>query len=199
MSGLNPAVVSSPVKKSGSFSLSSGAKNRFQKKHLTIDYSNNRLTKLTIKNMSLSVQIMDEIKTAMRAKDTVALEALRAIKSEILLAQTATGSKEELTEDDEVKLLQRLVKTRKESSRIFTEQNRLDLAEPELAQIAVIEKFLPAQLSEAEVEAVIAKIIAETGASGIASMGKVMGLAAAQLGGTAEGKTISTIVKKLLT
>ena len=149
--------------------------------------------------MSLSVHIMDEIKTAMRAKDTVALEALRAIKSEILLAQTATGSKEEISADDEVKLLQRLVKTRKESARIFTEQNRMDLAEPELAQIAVIEKFLPAQLSEAEVEVLIAKIIAETGASGIASMGKVMGLAAAQLGGTAEGKTISTIVKKLLT
>ena len=149
--------------------------------------------------MSLSVHIMDEIKIAMRAKDTVALEAWRAIKSEILLAQTATGSKEEITNDDEIKLLQRLVKTRKESARIFTEQNRLDLAEPELAQIAVIEKFLPAQLSEAEVETVIAKIIAETGATGIASMGKVMGLAAAQLGGTAEGKTISTIVKKLLT
>jgi len=149
--------------------------------------------------MSLSVNIMEEIKTAMRAKDTVALEALRSIKSELLLAQTATGSKEDITPDEEVKLLQRLVKTRKESARIFTEQNRLDLAEPELAQIAVIEKFLPEQLSEAEVEAVIAKIIAETGASGIASMGKVMGLASAQLGGTAEGKTISTIVKKLLT
>lgn len=142
---------------------------------------------------------MDEIKNAMRSKDTVALEALRSIKSELLLAQTASGNKEEISADDEVKLLQRLVKTRKESARIFTEQNRPDLAEPELAQIAVIEKFLPAQLSEEEVEAVIAKIIAETGASGIASMGKVMGLASAQLGGTAEGKTISTIVKKLLT
>jgi len=149
--------------------------------------------------MSLSIQIMDEIKTAMKAKDTVALEALRAIKSELLLAQTASGSKEEISADDEIKLLQRLVKTRKESARIFTEQNRQDLAEPELAQVAVIEKFLPAQLSEAEVEVVIAKIITETGASGIASMGKVMGLATAQLGGTAEGKTISAIVKKLLT
>jgi uncharacterized protein YqeY len=148
--------------------------------------------------MSLQTQIMDEIKTAMKAKDTVALESLRAIKSELLLASTASGSKEELSEDEEIKLLQRLVKTRKESARIFTEQNRPDLAEPELAQVAVIEKFLPAQLSEEEVEAVIAKIIAETGASGIASMGKVMGLASAQLGGTAEGKTISTIVKKLL-
>lgn len=149
--------------------------------------------------MSLSVQIMDEIKNAMRAKDTIALEALRSIKSELLLAQTASGNKEEISADDEIKLLQRLVKTRKESARIFTEQNRQDLADPELAQIAVIEKFLPAQLSEAEVEAIVAKIIAETGASGIASMGKVMGLASAQLGGTAEGKTISTIVKKLLT
>ncbi|GAA6765996.1 GatB/YqeY domain-containing protein [Flavobacterium sp. CGRL1] len=148
--------------------------------------------------MSLQAKIMDEIKTAMKAKDTVALEALRAVKSELLLASTASGSKEDLKEDEEIKLLQRLVKTRKESARIFTEQNRPDLAEPELAQVAVIEKFLPAQLSEQEVEAVIAKIIAETGASGIASMGKVMGLASAQLGGTAEGKTISTIVKKLL-
>jgi uncharacterized protein len=148
--------------------------------------------------MSLSEQIMDEIKTAMRAKDTVALEALRAIKSEILLAQTATGSKEEITTDDEIKILQKLVKMRKDSASIFTTQNRPDLAEPELAQIAVIEKFLPAQLSEAEVETIIAKIIAETGASGIASMGKVMGLASAQIGGQSEGKVISTIVKKLL-
>ena len=148
--------------------------------------------------MSLSTQIMEEIKIAMRAKDTLALEALRAIKSELLLAQTATGSKEEISEADEIKLLQKLVKTRKDSAKIFTEQNRSDLAEPELAQIAVIEKFLPAQLSEAEVEAIIAKIIAETGASGIASMGKVMGIASAQLGGQAEGKVISGIVKKLL-
>jgi uncharacterized protein YqeY len=148
--------------------------------------------------MSLSTQIMDEIKIAMKSKDTVALEALRAIKSELLLAQTATGSKDEITAEEEIKLLQKLVKTRKDSAKIFTEQNRMDLAEPELAQVAVIEKFLPAQLSEAEVEAVVAKIIAETGASGIAAMGKVMGLASAQLGGTAEGKTISSIVKKLL-
>ena len=148
--------------------------------------------------MSLSARLMDDIKTAMRAKDAVALEALRAIKAEILLAQTASGNKEEISEADEIKLLQKLVKTRKDSAKIFTEQNRMDLVEPELAQIAVIEKFLPAQLSEEEVEAVIAKIIAETGASGIAAMGKVMGIAPAQLGGTAEGKTISTIVKKLL-
>ncbi|ESU20172.1 hypothetical protein FCR2A7T_15900 [Flavobacterium cauense R2A-7] len=148
--------------------------------------------------MSLSTQIMDEMKTAMKAKDTVALEALRAIKSELLLAQTASGSKEEISEAEEIKLLQRLVKMRKDSAGIFTAQNRPDLAEPELAQIAVIEKFLPAQLSEAEVEVIVAQIIAETGASSIADMGKVMGLASTKLGGTAEGKTISTIVKKLL-
>ena len=148
--------------------------------------------------MSLSTKIMDELKTAMRAKDTLALEALRAIKSEILLAQTASGNVTEITEADEIKILQKLVKMRKDSYEIFTKQNRQDLAEPELAQIAVIEKFLPAQLSEAEVETIIAKIISETGASGIASMGKVMGLAAAQIGGQAEGKTISSIVKKLL-
>lgn len=148
--------------------------------------------------MSLSAKIMETMKEAMKAKDTVALEALRAIKSEILLAQTASGSKEEITEAEEIKILQKLVKMRKDSAAIFTEQNRADLAEPELAQIAVIEKFLPEQLSEAEVEAIVAKIIAETGASGIASMGKVMGLASSQIGGQAEGKTISTIVKKLL-
>ena len=148
--------------------------------------------------MSLSIQIMDDIKTAMRAKDTIALEALRAIKSEILLAQTATGSKEEITTADEIKILQKLVKMRKDSFEIFTKQNRPDLAEPEMAQIAVIEKFLPTQLTEAEVEAIVSKIIAYTGAVGIASMGKVMGLATAEIGGSAEGKTISSIVKKLL-
>lgn len=148
--------------------------------------------------MSLQAKLMDVMKDAMRSKDTVALEALRAIKSELLLAQTATGSKEEISEADEIKILQRLVKMRKDSAEIFTTQNRPDLAEPELAQISVIEQFLPAQLSEAEVEAIVAKIIAETGASGIASMGKVMGLASAEIGGQAEGKTISAIVKKLL-
>ena len=147
--------------------------------------------------MSLSIRIMDEMKNAMRAKDTIALEALRAIKSEILLAQTSAGATE-ITEADEIKILQKLVKMRKDSASIFTTQNRLDLAEPELAQIAVIEKFLPAQLSDSEVEAIVSKIIAETGASGIASMGKVMGLASSEIGGSAEGKTISTIVKKLL-
>ncbi len=148
--------------------------------------------------MSLEIKVNDQIKEAMKAKDEAGLRTLRAIKSELLLAQTATGSKEEISEADEIKILQKLVKMRKDSAEIFTTQNRPDLAEPELAQIAVIEKFLPAQLSEAEVETIVAKIIAETGASGIASMGKVMGLASAQIGGQAEGKTISTIVKKLL-
>lgn len=140
---------------------------------------------------------MDEMKTAMKAKDTVALEALRAIKSEILLAQTSAGGGD-LTEEEEIKLLQKLVKQRKDSAAIFNEQNRADLAEPELAQVAVIEKFLPAQLSEAEVEVIIAKIIASTGANGMAAMGQVMGQASKELAGQADGKTISTIVKKLL-
>jgi uncharacterized protein YqeY len=148
--------------------------------------------------MSLQLQINEEIKNAMRAKDTVALESLRAVKSAILLAQTETGAKEELTADEEIKLLQRLVKQRKDSANIYKEQGREDLAAPELLQSAVIEKFLPAQLSEGEVEAVIAKIISDEGASGMAAMGKVMGLASAQLAGKADGKTISTIVKKLL-
>jgi uncharacterized protein len=148
--------------------------------------------------MSLEAKVMDNMKEAMKAKDAVALEALRAIKSAIILAKTEAGAADGLTADAEIKMLQRLVKMRKDSATIFTEQNRPDLAEPELAQIAVIEKFLPAQLSEAEVETIIAKIIAETGASGIAAMGKVMGLAAAQIGGQSEGKVISGIVKKLL-
>jgi uncharacterized protein len=148
--------------------------------------------------MSLEAKIMDQMKEAMKAKDTVALEALRAIKSAIILAKTEAGASDILTEDAEVKLLQRLVKMRKDSVEIFTKQNRQDLAEPELAQIAVIEKFLPTQLSEAEVEAIVTQIITETGASGIASMGKVMGAATAKIGGQAEGKVISGIVKKLL-
>lgn len=148
--------------------------------------------------MSLSAQIMDEMKNAMRAKDTVALEALRAIKSAILLAQTESGAKEELSADDEIKLLQRLVKQRKDSAAIYTEQNRPDLAEPEIAQVAVIEKFLPAQMSEAEVETAVAKIIAEGGFSGMAAMGQVMGAASKVLAGQTDGKTISNIVKKLL-
>lgn len=148
--------------------------------------------------MSLSEKIMVEIKEAMKAKDTVKLESLRAVKSALLLAQTESGAKAEISPEEEIKLLQRLVKQRRDSAKIYTEQGRPDLAEPEIAQAAVIEQFLPAQLSEAEVEAVVAKIIAETGASGMAAMGKVMGVASAQLAGQADGKTISGVVKKLL-
>ncbi len=148
--------------------------------------------------MSLQTNITAALKEAMKAKDQVALEALRAIKSELLLAQTS-GSSAELTEADEIKLLQKLVKQRKDAAAIFVEQNRNDLAEPELAQATVIEQFLPAQLSEAEVEAAIKEIIAEGNFAGMAAMGQVMGLANAKLAGTADGKTISTIVKKLLT
>jgi len=148
--------------------------------------------------MSLSERIMDEIKTAMRAKDTVALESLRAVKSAILLAQTATGSKEAISEDEEIKILQRLIKQRRDSAAIYIEQNRPDLAEPEIAQLAIIEKFLPEQLSETEIEAIVGQIIATENASGMGAMGKVMGLASAELAGKADGKTISTIVKKLL-
>ena len=149
--------------------------------------------------MSLQNDINEGIKTAMRAKDTVTLESLRAVKSAILLAQTETGAKEELSQDDEIKLLQRLVKQRKDSANIYIGQNRQDLADPEIAQAAVIEQFLPKQLTEEEVEAVVKKIIAENNFSGMADMGKVMGIASKELAGTADGKTISNVVKKSLT
>lgn len=147
--------------------------------------------------MSLQANITTALKEAMKAKDQTALEALRAIKSEILLAQTSGNG--DITEADEIKLLQKLVKQRKDAAAIFTEQGREDLANPELAQAAVIERFLPAQLSEAEVEAVIKSIITEGNFSGMQAMGQVMGLANSKLAGSADGKTISTLVKKLLT
>jgi uncharacterized protein YqeY len=136
------------------------------------------------------------MKTAMKAKDTVALESLRAIKSALLLAQTSGDG--DLSEDDEVKLVQKLVKQRKDSAAIFTEQGRDDLAEPELAQVAVIEQFLPEQLTEEEIEKVVVQTIDATGASGMKDMGKVMGMVSKELAGQADGKTISTIVKKKL-
>lgn len=148
--------------------------------------------------MSLQTQINEEIKTAMKAKDTIALETLRAIKAAILLAQTESRAKEELSKDDEIKLLQRLVKQRKESARIYTEQGREDLAQPELEQAKIIEKFLPAQLSEEEIREIISKIIADTGINGIAQMGQLMGEANKRMAGQADGKTISTVVKSLL-
>lgn len=148
--------------------------------------------------MSLEKNIMDHMKEAMKAKDTVALEALRAIKSAIILAKTEAGAGDELSAEDEIKMLQRLIKQRKDSAAIYNEQGRADLAEPELAQVAVIEKFLPAQLTEAEVEVVVAKIITDNGFSGMAAMGQIMGLASKELVGKTDGKTISNVVKKLL-
>lgn len=149
--------------------------------------------------MSLQAQIMDALKTAMKEKNTVALESLRAVKSALLLAQTETGTKAEISENEEIKILQKLVKQRKDSAAIFTQQGRNDLAEPEIAQAGIIEQFLPKQLSEAEVEQVITEIISKTGASSMADMGKVMGMASNQLAGKADGKTISNIVKAKLT
>lgn len=148
--------------------------------------------------MSLQQQVMEEIKLAMKAKDKVALESLRAIKSALLLARTETGSTDEISEEDEVKLVQKLIKQRKDSATIFREQGREDLAEPELAQVAVIERFLPEQLSEQEIEKVVVQTIDSTGASGMQDMGKVMGIVSKVLAGQADGKTISTIVKKKL-
>ncbi len=148
--------------------------------------------------MSLEQKVMTAMKEAMKAKDTNALTSLRAVKSAILLAQTESGAKAELTEDQELKLLQKQVKQRKDSAAIFTEQGRDDLAEPELAQAKVIEQFLPEQLSEEEIEKVIVDIIAKTGAEGMKDMGKVMGMANAALTGKADGKTISAIVKSKL-
>jgi uncharacterized protein YqeY len=147
--------------------------------------------------MSLQKEVMEKMKEAMKSKDTTALEALRALKSAFLLANTS-GSGVELTESDEIKIVQKLVKQRKDSAAIFKEQGREDLVEPELAQSAVLEKFLPAQMSEEEITAVIEKIIADTGASGMKDMGKVMGIASKQLAGKADGKTISGIVKSSL-
>ena len=147
--------------------------------------------------MSLQNQVMEQLKTAMRAKDAVALESLRAIKSALLLAQTS-GAGGDLTEDDEVKLVQKLVKQRKDSAAIFTEQGREDLAAPELAQVAIIEQFLPEQLTEEEIEKVVVQTIDAIGAEGMKDMGKVMGMVSKELAGQADGKTISTIVKNKL-
>jgi len=148
--------------------------------------------------MSLQKQIMEAMKTAMKEKDANALEALRSVKSAILMAQTESGAKKELTEEEEVKLLQKQVKQRKDSAAIYKEQGRDDLAEPELKQAAIIENFLPAQLSKEEVAAVVDEIIAQTGAESMKDMGKVMGMANKKLAGRADGKTISNIVKERL-
>lgn len=148
--------------------------------------------------MSLQAKITEALKEAMKAKNTLALESLRAIKSAILLANTEAGASGELSEEDEIKLLQKLVKQRKESATLYEQQGRKDLSDTELAQAEVISQFLPKQLSEAEIHEVIAQIVAQTGASGMKDMGKVMGEANKQLAGKADGKLISEIVKRIL-
>lgn len=148
--------------------------------------------------MSLQTKVMEALKEAMKAKDTIALESLRAIKSAILLAKTEAGATEELSEADEMKLLQKLVKQRKDSAALYAQQGRNDLAEPELAQMAIIEKFLPKQLSEAEVEEAVKGFIVQVGATSAKDMGKVMGVATKALAGKTDSKLISDIVKRLL-
>lgn len=148
--------------------------------------------------MSLQKLVMDNMKEAMKAKDTVALQALRAVKSAFLLAKTETGVKEELSEEQEIKIIQKQVKQRKDSAAVFIKQGRQDLADPELAEIAVLEKFLPEALSEEKIEEVVVETIEKLGASGMKDMGKVMGVVSKALAGQADGKTISNLVKKHL-
>lgn len=148
--------------------------------------------------MGLQQEVMTAMKAAMKAKDQTALTALRAVKSAILLAQTESGASSELTEEQELKLLQKLVKQRKDSAAIYMEQNRQDLAQPELDEAEVINQFLPEALSEEEIEKVVVMTIEKTGAEGMKDMGKVMGMVSKQLAGQADGKTISTIVRQKL-
>ena len=148
--------------------------------------------------MALEQKIQEAIKEAMKAKDTVALSAVRAIKGEILLFKTSEGGTGEVSDGDILKLIQKLVKQRKEAAEQFVAGGRQDLADNELAEAAVLEKYLPKQLSEAEVEERIKEIIAQVGASSIKDMGKVMGAANKALAGLSDGRTISGVVKKLL-
>ena len=148
--------------------------------------------------MSLQKEVMVQMKIAMKAKDTIALQALRAVKSAFLLAKTETGIQAELTDEQEVKIIQKQVKQRKDSAAIFIKQNRQDLADPELAEVAILEQFLPEALSEEDIEKVVLETIAKVGAAGMKDMGKVMGIVSKKLAGQADGKTISTFVKKNL-
>ncbi len=148
--------------------------------------------------MALEQQIMEEMKVAMKAKDEATLRSLRAIKAEIIKAKTEPGAGGEINEATEQKFLQKMMKQRKDSLDIFEQQGRADLAQKEKEEMAVIEKFLPKQLTEAELKTVVEKIIADTGAALPADMGKVMGVASKQLAGKADGKTISNMVKELL-
>lgn len=148
--------------------------------------------------MSLEQNVMAQMKDAMKNKDETLLRGLRAIKAEIIKAKTEPGAGGEINAEGEMKLLQKLVKQRRDSLAIFEQQGRADLAQKEKEEIEVIEKFLPKQLSADELKEVVSKIIAETGASSPADMGKVMGVATKQLAGLADGKGISTLVKELL-
>lgn len=148
--------------------------------------------------MDLFDKVSEDIKKAMLAREKVRLEALRGIKKEFLEAKTAKGANGELTDENAIKILVKMVKQRKESAKIYADNKRDDLAENELAEANVIEEYLPKQLSEQELEAELKKIIEETGASGAKDMGKVMGVATKQLAGRAEGKAISAKVKELL-
>lgn len=148
--------------------------------------------------MSLFDQISKDIIAAMKAKDKVRLDTLRNIKKLFLEAKTAPGANDELSDADALKIMQKMVKQGKDSAEIYASQNRADLADAELAQVAVIEEYLPKQLSEDELRERLKDIIAETGAQGPKDMGKVMGTASKQLAGLAEGRTISAIVKELL-
>lgn len=148
--------------------------------------------------MSLEQQIMAQMKDAMKAKDEAALRSLRAIKAEIIKAKTEPGAGGEVSADKELAMLQKMMKQRKDSLEIYQQQNRSDLAKKEEEEIAVIEKFLPKQLSDEELKTELQKIITETGAASPADMGKVMGVATKQLAGKADGKTISAAVKELL-
>ncbi len=148
--------------------------------------------------MSLQKQVMDKMKEAMKSKDTVALGALRALKAAFLLAKTETGVKEDLTEEQEIKIIQKQVKQRKDSAAIFLQQNREDLSTPELEEAEVLSQFLPEALSEEAIEKVVVEVIGATGAEGMKDMGKVMGVVSQKIGGQADGKTISTIVRAKL-
>ncbi len=148
--------------------------------------------------MSLQKQIMEELKLAMKSKDSVALQALRAVKSAFLLAKTEAGAGDDLTSEQEMKIIQKQVKQRKDSAAIFIEQGRQDLADPELKEVAILEKFLPEALSEQAIEKVVLETITKLGAEGMKDMGKVMGVVSKQLAGQADGKTISGIVRKNL-
>ncbi len=148
--------------------------------------------------MSLQENVMTAMKAAMKEKNTTALTALRAIKSAILLLQTESSDRGEVTKEEELKLLQKLVKQRKDSAAIYTEQGRADLANPELDEVEVISQFLPEEKSTEEIEIVVKSVIANLGATGMQDMGRVMGAVSAQLAGAADGKTVATIVKSCL-